>query len=381
MYRDITSHATNVCSKALKRISLALALAGVSTVSVADTWPKLINGSIDQCKEALRIADAAFHSNAGQLHTLPKLPSDLNSMLVLGARDSDISGGDALHADSTQFDKRPNMRQDSQQLIYWQKVARQGSRLVMVETPQGWQGDTYTLFLIKEEVDWGSFLTRIKTEDQPQEFRLIASRRWWPPFIFQSKGLPRPAWIIDIEQPYRFLSDWQVHIAEPDRTGPACTIQFRRDVRYAVNFLPKPVQKLENLLDRTMGRGENDGTLQSTARLRTTVENMWANAALRPWASLGLPYNNRTEVDDELKAWAKKGPSYREVYQAIQRQYPLAQKSLAAYYRSKFQRSPKEAEALAVYVLDIAFRTHYTFHSEHAGENNETQAPHPWRAR
>jgi hypothetical protein len=158
-----------------------------------------------------------------------------------------------------------------------------------------------------------------------------------------------------------------------------CTVRFRPKVKKAALLLPLPVRRLALLLDQTMGRGENEGSLQPTARLRLNVEDTWANAALRPWV-LGEPYNNTEAVNAGLKDWSSKGASYLKVYRNIQRQYPLAQRSLAEFYEKNFHRSAAEAESLSSYVLDIAFRSHYAFHSDDSiSESSRAKSQsNPW---
>jgi hypothetical protein len=189
-------------------------------------------------------------------------------------------------------------------------------------------------------------------------------------------------WSIDVGQPYAFLGDWRIYVAEPVGLTWRCTVHFRPPVRTAVSLLPPPVRTLARLLDQTLGRGDNEGTLQPTARLRLAVEQTWANAALRPWA-LGEPYNTRAEVDAGLPAWSRHGATYRKAYQEIQSQYPRAEHALAVYYHRHFRRTAAEAQSLAAYVLDIALRAHYAFQSEdpHRYFRQEQAPANPWRSK
>jgi hypothetical protein len=139
---------------------------------------------------------------------------------------------------------------------------------------------------------------------------------------------------------------------------------------------------LAELIDETIGPGNNEGTLQPTARLRGAVQYVWGNVALRPWAvSEADVYNSREEVDAGLEAWSKgdSGPSYRRVYKEILAAYPVALEALRQYYGSTFSLSNEKAQALATYVLDIALRANYSFtngqdYFRYQGVNNN-----PWK--
>jgi hypothetical protein len=217
----------------------------------------------------------------------------------------------------------------------------------------------YTLFAIDADVRPETFLTEVNANQRQATFMPVMADRWRPPLILQKQHSGQ-LWIIDVGQPSQFLGDWRIHVAE--RTGITwrCTVHFRPPVRKAVRLLPPPVRLVAGLLDQTMGRGDNEGTLQPTARLRLDVEHTWANAALRPWA-LRQPYNTRAEVEAGLKDWARKDATSRRTYHALQYHYPLAEHALAAYYHRYFRRSTAEAKALSAYVLDIALRSHYAF--------------------
>jgi hypothetical protein len=88
-------------------------------------------------------------------------------------------------------------------------------------------------------------------------------------------------------------------------------------------------------------------------------------------------------VDDGLKDWSHHGATRLKVHRDIQRQYSLAEQSLAEYYQRTFGRSAKDAQASAVYALDIAFRSHFAFHSNDPNQHsrNENAQPNPWRSK
>lgn len=346
----------------------------------ADSWPRLINGNRHgQCDQALQVAEAMFQSDAFVLYAPPVIPAKSRSILVIGPDGLDISGGDALKADETEFVKLPIDGEGSPRSIYWQKTARHGYRLVIWETPFGWRGDMYSLYAIGEEFKPEEFLAETNRNHDNSKFVPVISDGWRPPLIFREKRSGE-FWLIDVGEPYQFLADWQIHVCGPAGVKSVCAVQFHPAVKTARSLLPQPVRKLAVLLDQTMGQGENEGTLQSTARLRIDVEQTWANLILRPWA-LKEPYNTREEVDAGLKDWSLSGPSYLKHYQSIQQQYPKAEHSLSEYYQTSFHLSPRKAKIQSAYALDIALRSHYAFHSDAPnnyfrfdGVNNN-----PWR--
>ena len=265
--------------------------------------------------------------------------------------------------------------------MYWQKTARYGYRFVLQEASYGWQGDRYALFAIGEDVRPEAFRTEVNATHRQVKFMPVMADRWRPPLILQKKHSGQ-LWIIDVGQPYQFLEDWRIHVAAREGIQWRCTVHFRPHVSKAVRLFPHAVRLLAGLLDQTIGRGDNEGTLQPTARLRFDVEHTWANAALRPWAS-GQPYNTRAEVETGLKDWARKSATSRKTSQALQHHYPLAEQSLAAYYQRYFHRSAAEAKALSAYVLDIALRSHYALHSDDPNRyfRKDTWPSNPWQRR
>jgi hypothetical protein len=322
-----------------------------------------------------------FHSNEFYLYAPPVIPNGLGSVLILAPEALDISGGDALEADEDVFEKltKGEEGESSSGSIYWQKDAKNGFRLVVQESPFGWRGDMYSLFVIGEKVRPDIFWTDITKNLINSEVVPIVADSWRPPLIFQVKHSAQ-TWVIDVNQPYNFLGDWQIYSSVPEGMKLQCTVQFHPNASNAIGLLPPAVRKLASLLDGTLGSGKDEGTLQQTARLRIDVEHTWANAAMRPWA-LREPYNTRKEVDVGLQKWSRNGGKHLQVYQAIKQQYPLAERSLAEYYQRNFHRTSMEAKSLAAYSLDIAFRSYYAFHSEEPRRyyRNDPILSNPWR--
>jgi len=374
----------NLERKNMKQIIIFLLVlsvwAGLPKNIFADSWPKVNKAKKrDQCKQALMIAKAMFQSDANVLYAPPVIPTKSTAALVLGPSALDISGGDALKADKAAFTKLPIPGPGAPRSIYWQRAAKYGYRLVVWETLRGWRGDTYSLYAVGEKYKPEEFLAATSENQSSSKFTPILSDVWRPPLIFRKKE-SGDFWFIDVGETYQFLADWQVYECGPAGAKPVCSIQFRPAANNATDLLPPPVRKLEVLLDKTMGEGKNEGTLQQTAHLRIDVETTWANIMLRPWA-LNEPYNTRKEVDDGLKDWSHNGPSEQKLYRRIQQQYPKAARSLAEYYQKNFGLSPRKAKIQSSYALDIALRSHYAFHSDDPNKDSRFDGVkrNPWQ--
>lgn len=354
----------------------------IPSAALGNTWPRLSGANqLEQCGEALQIAKATFESDEFFLYAPPVIPVSVKSMLVLQPEAVDISGGDALKFDPNVFDKLQKGGEYAPGSVFWKRTADYGNRLLVDVRPHGWQGDVYSVFVVKENFKLREFLAQDRDDvKKSPQLDLIILNGWRPPLIFQNKK-SEATWLIDVGPPYAFLSDWEIHVVEPKGAPVRCTIQFRPEVENAAGLLPQEVRILAGLLDSTMGKGANEGTGQWTARLRLAAQHTWANAALRPWA-LREPYNTRGEVDDGLKDWSRHGATHFKVYRDIQRQYSLAEQSLAEYYQRNFGRSAKDARASAVYALDIALRSHFAFHSNDPNKysRNENAQRNPWRS-
>jgi hypothetical protein len=344
-------------------------------------WPALDKSTASpQCNAALAFAKTMFESDAIYLYAPPVLPANFSSTLALEPAALDISGGNALKADPAVFDKIPRIGESASRSLYWQKQANHGMRLVVLEDDRGWQGDTYSLYSIKEEITPTQFQQRIGSHDASGLTPLLGDS-WRPPLVFRDRST-KEAWAIDVRQPFITLADWHVYSNGTSGLEMRCTVRFRPDVNPTTKLLPDAVQKLAQLVDQTLGTGADEGTLQPTARLRLDIAHTWANVALRPWA-LPTPYNTREEVDAGLTAWASSGKRPRKIQQEIQNQYPLAQQALAEYYKTTFGRTDKDAAASAAFALDIAFRTGFTFPAKDPNRQPKgaLASSNPWRNR
>ncbi len=358
-------------------LALSLVLAGHAAAQTGG-WPRLDKPSRDLvCADALRVAQAMFRSDAFYLYAPPERPVGVRSMVVLKANDVEISGGDALIVDAAIFEKISFPEQGRSGNIYWQTMPDHGLRLALTEVNHSWRGDTYTLYSIDSTMTQGQM--RSSLVDESGKIGVAAVFEGWrPPLMFHD--IKSGAWLIDVGHPAEFLGKWLVYSTDMHGFKQRCSLHFHPRVRKAEMLLPAAVQKFETLLDQTMGRGERDGTLHSTAHLRNQAQAVWANAALRPWALSHQPYNTIEEVEAGLLEWSRDGESYASHYAMLKKQQALALQALADYYKRNFQRSPKNAKLLAVYVMDIALRTHYSFHSEDPEKSSRktNKAPNPW---
>jgi hypothetical protein len=354
---------------------LALTAAPVCAqpLGAPSSWPRLDGGARPECADALVIARAVFDSRAFWQFGPQPVPKGVASVQVLQAYDLDISDGRAVDADKGTFDELPLGGQHPRSM-YWQKRPQGAYRLAIGETSYGWRGDLYTLYTVDKGLAPAAVIAGHNDDQPPAGVRAVVRRAWRPPQIYR-RGADGPLWVLTVGQPFRFLDHWTVYVPAPDGLRQACTIRFRPDVKAAVDLLPQPVRTLEALLDRTLGSGKGEGTLQPTTRLRNEVEDAWANAAMRPWADI-VPYNVRATVDAGLAAWAAAGPSNRTLLRALRRQYPRAERSLAQYYRTRFHASPRAARRQAAYLLDLIYRHHYAF--PHGDDPTNVAAANPW---
>jgi hypothetical protein len=307
-----------------------------------------------ECIDAVKLARAMYQSTAQRLYAPLSIPIDLQSTLVLGASARDISGGDALTS-TEDFEKLP---QDTRS-IYWAKETNGALRVVVREVPVGWRGDMYDLYLLDAAVAKGDFLNGIESATGSSPYQPLVSGTWRPPLVFR-RGQPKAIWFIDVGQPFQILSDWRVYSSKERHA--ICTIAFIPPGKDPAGLLPRPVTKLARKLDEALGPGNDEGTLQPTARTRLDAKHVLANAALRPWALTdGDAYNSRSEVEAGLEDWAKVSKSRRRLYSEIRKEYPLAEHSLAAYYASAYGLQPQKAQEAAAWVLDLTFRSFFVF--------------------
>ena len=299
-------------------------------------WPQLVGGAHEPvCQQALQLAQARFKS------------TDVN-LGELGDSFSE-SSGDAL------FTEEPDPN-DSRATLSWQTQPYQGHRLVIRSGEA--RGDTvYQAGLVQADLQMPQSYSGAHVTAMP------GGGSYHSPRVLQSE-IPGKLGLIDEGEPYEFLPTWTVYVTVSGQLQETCKIQFRKEVKQASSLLPRPVQRLAMLLDRSIGRDEASfQTYNPITRQKIEASKAWTNAAMRPWAT-GNPYNSREEVDASLAMWAQKGAANRAEHAEILAQYKRAEKSLAGYYRAQFLMSKDESQATAQRVLDIAFRTYYVFHKE-----------------
>jgi hypothetical protein len=341
---------------------LAVACLFMSTAMATGSSPKMSGDvSSPECSDAFLLAKTMFNSKSSRLYAPLSIPDRMKSELVLGASGLDISGGGALEANEDQFERVPQLGNAAIRSVYWGKNAKHGVRIAVKETPLGWRGDMYSLYLLDANVGSNDFLKDTQEDYGKSKYSALVQDTWRPPLVLLLSS-SKKIWFIDVGQPYQILADWAVYKETSNGFERGCIVRFRPEGANAMALLPKSVQRVAHLLDETIGPGRDEGTLQPTARLRLQVQHVWANAALRPWAlSDSDTYNSTDEVEAGLVAWSQKGPSYSQVRKEILRAYPLAEQDLSGYYIRQFNLPKKKANSLAKWVLDIALRANYTF--------------------
>lgn len=344
--------------------------------STGHPWPRVLyqgNKLSFACAQALPLAQSQFDSDHFYLYGPPPVPPGSASALVLGPKPGDISGGDGIAYDRKVFRKMNGpVRSGPNRIAFWQKQASSGRRLVVTDEYFNWQGDQYALLSISPDITparfWAEFPGYNRVAGPPVPgMTTIVPYTWRPPLVLSDKTNGR-LWAVDVGGPYIFLRRWKIHPLDTSAVLSPCIVRFHPRVTNAALLLPAPVRALAGLLDRALGPGENEGTLHPTAALRNAAQATWANVAMRPWALTREPYDTRAQVDANLRLWAKDAPLFQAIYDDIQRQYPLAKRALARYYRVRFRKSAKEANALAARALDIAFRSYFDFPSNDAGD-------------
>lgn len=329
-----------------------------------------------ECIDAMKLAREMFQSTAPRLYAPLIIPAGLQSTLVLGALELDISGGDALTS-TDDFEKLPLDNRN----IYWAKETNGALRVVVKEVGVGWRGDWYSLYLLDAAVAKDDFLKSINAAPGRVTYQPVVSNTWRPPLVFQSLR-HKAKWFIDVGEssrikPSKIFSDWRVYSSTERRE--ICTIAFSPPGKDVAGLLPQAVTRFARKLDEALGPGNNEGTFRPTAATRANAENVLANAALRPWAVVdGNAYNSRSEVDAGLENWAKVNKSRRRLYDEILKEYPAAERSLAEYYASAYGLQPKMAQEAAAWVLDLVFRSFFVFSKGQKSFRYDGVRTNPW---
>ena len=342
-------------------------------------WPQLTGDTRNPvCRQAYRLAKAAFRSPAFQLQG-PFAPSpDLGSTFSVYRAEADISGGDGLASDDKAFEAISLPENGG--TLFWQRAPGGGARVAVLETHFNWQGDIYTTFVLPTSVSRDALIQGAVRDHPGREIGiepLFGGFRWNPPLVLtdMTSGV---AWIIDLGEPYEALPDWRVFAVSGGTARSPCSIAFRPKVKSTVSLSPAAVRGFAASLDEALGPDADEGTLHPTARIRIAVANGWANAHVRPWAVVTGGYNSHEEVEAGLKLWAAGSKARTGIYRPIRAQYGPAGRAMAADYAQRFGLSPRDARAAGRFVIAAMFREYFTFHRE-AGEPVKPE-PTPWPA-
>lgn len=340
-------------------LPILLASAGTAAAN-----PSIVGNASDaRCVEALHMATAAFRSDSPSLLWPIAQPSRGTMKIVLRQNDADISGGQAIEADPSQFDAlRQQVRDDYAVTTFWAKQVSAGKRLALVDQPHGWRGDWYAVFRLEPDTTPEQFAEQLKAWMDGGDAVVkpeLGDSRWNPPIVLMDTQ-SGDYWLIDRGEPYEIMADWRIHAAVRDGLSTLCRISFGLSDSDGLTEMPLAVRGLAAALDEALGPETSEGTLRPTARVRLEVARGWANAALRPWSFTAEPYNTRTEVDQGLADWAKGNARRAALRERIARSYSAAELALARYYASRFKDDPS-ARDLGRRVLDQMFRRYFVF--------------------
>lgn len=342
----------------VRRVALLALLLGLvaSGRAAAVALPQVHgDGDAPECRDAALLAQAMFKSASPRVYAPLQLPAGMASELLLGALALDISGGNAL-LDAGGFEKIP---QPDLRSVYWEQAAKADARIVLREANGGWRGDRYALYLPDRAMAQADFL-RALASGSGDGLALQLDNAWRPPLVFRLRATGGK-WFIDVGQPFAPLDGWRVFAATDGHYAQRCTIVFQPEAVATQARLPGALGDLLRLLDQALGPGNDEGSLQQTARLRNGVLHIVANARLRPWAvSAADAYNTRAEVDAGLARWAV-NRQRRALQARIAQVYPEAQRALAAHYQRSQDMPEAKADAEAGRVLDLLLRAHFVF--------------------
>lgn len=297
--------------------------------------PKLLNGhDIPECTAALEFAQAAYRSNVPYPNEYQEVPPGLGSDL--------IETNNPLLEFTSDKVLLTHFELNGKRLVRKRGYMHGYGYDSMILVPASWSYEQLNRAWWHKEFDDISFVV-------PSSFR--------GHLVFRRKDSDS-VWIVYAgESLDEFLPLWQVHVSIGDRYQEVCQIQFRPPLAHASLLLPPAVRQLDQLIRRSIGIG-----VWRTGGFNylSYGDRALANAALRPWA-MDREVNSRAKVDAGLLAWSKNVSSHRALYASILRQYPRAEKALAAYYSQHFKMPTDQAQATAKDTLDAAFRSYYSF--------------------
>jgi hypothetical protein len=363
-----------------KTLGVAAVLTALTTQgALAQGWPRINGTDRPECRQAFDLAKTVFQSEAITTYVPAALPQSFGSRFSLHAPDDQQVTATMLDSDPRIFEKLDFAAGSPvRHVAFWQRTPQSGRRLVVTERTFGWQGDVYALLSLDANITRDVLLRELQAHphDDDYPYPTLVAFSWDPPVILTDKATGK-SWVIIQDTRFK-LGAWSVLTTENDGTQRRCTIRFEPQVRKAVYLLPAPVQRYAALLDEALGPGNNEGTLQQTARMRAAINLFWGDAALRPWGLDGSAYNTRKQVDDGLRAWSKGDAKRKAVLAAIIDQKSKAEAALATYYANKFRMPDADAKRLADFILGVMYRSYFVFSG---GREVPTEAlPNPWAA-
>lgn len=365
---------------------LAIGSAAHSEESSSTIGPVLVGDeSRSECQAALNMASAAFRSTSPVLTWPVPEPDAGLAALVLRRKDRDISDGDGIWVDSAVF-ARMDGDERLPMVFHWQREARDGWRVLVVEVPHSWRGSRYSLFLVDGTISPESFpqiyLDAARSpSSQPVEGPpilrpVLYQDSWATPTILRdenSGGL----WVLEQGQFVYWQPEWQVHVVSAEGFSLLCRIVFNPDGSVGLDRMPPAVRRFAALADEALGPERDEGTLQPTQDIRNRVSFFWTTLAERPWALTATPYNSREEVEAGLEAWAEGVPGRVRLHQNLLESLEPAENALTDFLRDRFPIDDDAARTFSAYAIDHMLRSYFTFHSE-VGGLAHTPSLTPW---
>lgn len=353
--------------------SLAMVLAGLS-IGASAPGPRL-SGSGPVGDAALRVARASYASGAADPARWPVLPTEL----AAGIRLREVAAGEAFE-DSVWFDPGEFARIEFNEpgpapTLYYQIRSMHRRRLALIEEPLNSRLTRYSLFAAPETLGSAGVEWEFRRGKSGTRLTRIVDASWRVPLIFRDDATGSE-WLIDLGGPETPLADWRVFAVTEDGVRKAGTIVMRPsgDPKRA---LPAPVRELAGALDQALGHPDDEGTFHATAWLRQDLSVLWADVALRPWA-IADTYRTRAEADSELARWGREGGTRGDSARRVQRALDPAARALTDFYVATFARNRDEAETLARFALDVAYRSYFRHPANEAQESPGGGTSNPW---
>ncbi|MEO7505521.1 MAG: hypothetical protein ABIT69_10105 [Sphingomicrobium sp.] len=319
----------------------------------AEAAPVLSGSAGDaRCAEALDLGRAAFNATGDTLLWPIAKPANPDIRIAIAQNGLDISAGHGVDADPALFD---TVSREPTKIVFVQRRATGGGRMILVETGYGWRGDFYEVLLAEPAETAEQAITRLR--QSPGTSAIDAGLT--PPLIFHSRRA-NAMWLIDRGQRFEPLHEWTVMVPTGGKLARLCQIRFGTSDGLAL--LPRPVRRLAALLDEALGPGADEGTLQQTARRRIMVAQGWANAASRPWAVTGNPYaQSVATIDQGLASWSRHNIKRTQVVTSIHALRRPAERALGDYLARRFSGRAGAPRSDAHAIIERMSRSYFAF--------------------